>query len=441
MSALGRYFIMKGIPVAGYDRLSTNLTAKLEAEGMKIHYADDPSLIPAEFSDPEKTLVIYTPAIPENHTEFNYFKKNKFKIYKRSAILGEIVKNGKGIAVAGTHGKTTISGMIAHILHESGIGCNAFLGGISLNYNSNYIINPASDLYVVEADEFDRSFLSLNPQIALITAVDADHLDIYGDHENLKNSFSLFASQIKKDGVLIIRKGTGLSKPQGIRILEYSMYEPADYYAYNIKQEKLTYCFSLHTPEGDFHNIRTGILGRINIENSVAAFAVAREAGADVKGIIHAIKTYRGINRRFDMKINTGKLVYIDDYAHHPEELKAIISSVKELFPGKPITGIFQPHLYTRTRDFASGFAKSLSLLDNVILLDIYPAREEPIKGISSELIFRELFNKGKRIMCKKNELTGEVLRLEPEVLLSMGAGDIDQMVEPLTIILEEHFS
>ena len=438
MSALARYFVQKGHSVAGYDRVSTTLTQKLEEEGMMIHYDDKPSLIPVSFTEPSKTLVIYTPAIPADHRELNYFRENHFMVLKRSVVLGEIVKSGRSIAVAGTHGKTTISGMIAHIFHESGYGCNAFLGGISVNYGTNCIINPASDKFVVEADEFDRSFLTLFPEIALITAMDADHLDIYGDTGKLKDSFSRFASQVQKDGVLIIKKGVEIDEPEGKRILSYSMHETADYYASDIEPDNLIYRFNMHTPAGVIYPVTTGILGRINVENSLAAIAVAIEAGVDPELAIRAVKTYKGIRRRFDVVINTPNLIYIDDYAHHPEELRAIISSVKELFPEKRISGVFQPHLYSRTRDFAAGFAVSLSLLDDVILLDIYPAREVPIEGVSSELIFSRLVNKGKRIMCNMSGLEDAVETIHPEVLLTMGAGDIDKMTEILKLNLEK---
>jgi UDP-N-acetylmuramate--alanine ligase len=438
MSALARYFVQKGLSVAGYDRVSTSLTQKLEEEGMMIHYDDQPSLIPVSFAEPSKTLVIYTPAIPADHRELNYFREHHFMVLKRSVVLGEIVKSGRSIAVAGTHGKTTISGMVAHIFHESGFGCNAFLGGISVNYGTNCIINPGSDKFVVEADEFDRSFLTLFPEIALITAMDADHLDIYGDTAKLKDSFSRFASQVQNDGVLIIKKGVEIDEPEGTKILSYSMYETADYYASDIEPENLTYRFKMHTPTGAVYPVTTGILGRINVENSLAALAVVIEAGVDTELAIQAVKTYKGIRRRFDVVINTPNLIYIDDYAHHPEELRAIISSVRELFPGKRISGVFQPHLYSRTRDFAAGFAVSLSLLDDVILLDIYPAREEPLEGVSSELIFSRLMNKGKRIMCSMNGLRDAVESLHPEVLLTMGAGDIDKMTEILKLNLEK---
>ena len=345
MSSVARFFLQKGIHVAGYDRTSTLLTRQLEMEGMIIHYDDDPVLIPEDFKEPEETLVIYTPALPETHSEYNFFRNNGFRLAKRSVVLGEITSAGKCVAVAGTHGKTTISGMIAHILHESGFGCNAFLGGISVKHNSNYIFNPQSDYYVVEADEYDRSFLTLSPKIALITAMDPDHLDVYNNVENMRSAFSRFAYQVDEDGVLILKKGVSLIEPGGKKILRYSMSEPADYYAYNIQREDLTYSFSLGTPLGVFHQVKTGILGKINVENTVAAIAVAFEAGVNPAQAVNLAKTYRGIKRRFEVLIHKKHLVYIDDYAHHPEELRALKSSVREIIKDKRISGVFQPHL------------------------------------------------------------------------------------------------
>lgn len=432
MSALARYFHQNGLVVAGYDRVSTVLTKNLISEGMNIHFEDNVALIPSEFKNRENTLIIYTPAINPDHQELNYFVINNFKVQKRSAILGQIVNEGKSFAVAGTHGKTTISGMIAHVLHESGKGCNAFLGGICKNFNSNYVLNRDSELYVVEADEYDRSFLSLQPDIALISALAPDHLDIYQNMENLKSAFEEFILRIKPGGSLICKKGLELKSPDNIKTFYYSLNEDADYYAFNIERQKMLYSFNIHTPEGDFYNLKTGIFGKINVENSVAAFAVAMEAGLKPDKIISAISTYQGIKRRFDIIINTSEYVYIDDYAHHPDELRAIISSVKEIFPEKKITGIFQPHLFSRTRDFAVEFADSLSLLDDVILLDIYPAREKPIKGVDSGIIIKKLSNKGLRKLYNLNEVIDKLDFFETQVLLTLGAGNIDQLVEPI---------
>ena len=438
MSALARYFNQKGLHVAGYDRVPSSLTNQLMSEGMDIHFEDNTDLIPEKFRQKDNTLVIFTPALNADHSELKYFRDNNFRVEKRSAVLGSITSEGKGVAVAGTHGKTTISGMIAHIFQSSGMGCNAFLGGICKNFDSNYVLNTDSNLFVVEADEYDRSFLTLHPQIALITAIDPDHLDIYGDIEKMKSSFETFVSQVKTSGILILKQGITMKVPPGIRILYYSMSEEADYYAFNIERKHLNYSFSLHTPAGDFHNLKTGIFGRINVENSVAAFAVTMEAGVPPEEINKAITSYEGVKRRFDIVIQSEKLIFIDDYAHHPEELKAFISSVNETFPGRKITGIFQPHLFSRTKDFAAEFAASLSLMDDVLLLDIYPAREKPVEGVSSELIFKQLTNKGQRIMCKMDELTHIVENIVPEVLLCMGAGDIDKAVAPLHKSLEK---
>jgi len=438
MSALARYFNSKGLKVAGYDKVSTSLTSQLISEGIHIHFEDDPNLISPEFKNNENTLVVYTPALNPDHGELKFFRENNFRIEKRSTVLGAIVNEGTGIAVAGTHGKTTISGMIAHILRDSGTGCNAFLGGICKNFNSNFVLNPASDLFVVEADEYDRSFHTLYPHIAVITATDPDHLDIYEDCEKMKASFETFISQVQENGVLIIRKNVDLHISGKIKVLRYFVNEETDYYAYNIKRTGFNYSFSIHTPSGNFHDVRTGVFGKINIENAVAAFAASMEAGIEPGKIIEASASFMGIKRRFDIIIQTENIVFIDDYAHHPEELKAFISSVKDAFPGRRIIGIFQPHLFTRTRDFAEGFAESLSLMEDVILMDIYPAREKPLKGITSDMILQKLTNKGRRILCKLDELPGIIENIEPDVLLNMGAGDIDLAIEPLRKILEK---
>lgn len=432
MSALARYFSSLGMEIAGYDRMSTNLTSQLSSEGMNIHFEDDVDMIPSRFLNKEGTLIIYTPAISSDHKEYNYFIKNNFQVAKRSALLGQIVNRGRSVAVAGTHGKTTISGMIAHILHESGTGCNAFLGGICKNFNSNFLLNKDSDLYVVEADEYDRSFLALEPDIALVSAVEPDHLDIYENIENLKAGYEAFIARVKPGGVVFCKSGTNLNCPDEIRKFHYSMNEKTDYYAFNIQRQEEYYSFNIHTPYGDFHNIRPGIFGKINVENSVVAFAAAMEAGVAPEKIINALSSYKGIKRRFDIIIHTDEFVFIDDYAHHPAELKAFINSVKDVFPEKKITGIFQPHLYSRTRDFVKEFATSLSLLDNVVLLDIYPAREKPIPEVDSGIIFNRLKNKGIKKLCSSSEVIKILDSFEIQVLLTIGAGDIDKLVDPL---------
>ena len=432
MSALARYFKSLGKEVSGYDHTSTNLTDMLISEGIDIHFEDNISLIPKEFKNNLNTLIIYTPAIPVSNSELHFFRENKFELFKRSQVLGEILKEHKSIAIAGTHGKTTISSMIAHIFTESGKSCNAFLGGIAKNFNSNLVINKNPDFFIAEADEFDRSFLTLFPDYAVVSSMDDDHLDVYGDRENLIKSFEKFVSQVKAGGILILKSGLEINIPPHIKVHRYALTGPGDYYAYEVKPEGIFYNFSIHTPLGDFHEIKTGVPGSLNVENFVAAFAIAQQSGINEKLIIDAIRSFRGVLRRFDIKLNDGKTLYIDDYAHHPQELKAFIGSVKESFPDKQITGIFQPHLFSRTRDFSAGFAESLSMMDNVILLEIYPAREAPIPGVSSGLIFDDLKNKGRKIECKKEQLFKVIEELKPEILLSMGAGDIDLMVEPL---------
>lgn len=437
MSALARYFLSEGKAVAGYDRLSTPLSDQLVREGMNIHFSDDISLIPEEYRNRQNTLVVYTPAIPESHSEYLYFRHKGFEIMKRSQVLGRIMENHKSIAVAGTHGKTTISSMIAHIFHSSGTGCKAFLGGIAKNFGSNLVIGKKSDFYIAEADEFDRSFLQLFPDYAVVSAVDDDHMDIYRNRKYLLESFSKFIGQIKPGGTLILKKGVQLDLPEGVKTYLYSLEDPCDYFAFDIKKSGFSYQFSLHTPSADIHGFETSVWGKLNVENAVAAIAVALQAGIDVEAIRLAVKTFRGVIRRFDIRINDGRRLFIDDYAHHPEELKAFIKSVKEMVPGKRITGVFQPHLFSRTKDHADGFAESLSLLDDVILLDIYPAREEPVPGVSSELIFRNLHNPGKKILTSKGFLLKLIEDMRPEVLLFMGAGDIDQLVEPAKKLLE----
>ena len=436
MSALARYFLALGKDVAGYDRTSTSLTDQLIREGINIHFQDDLSLVPEIYKSKGDTLIVYTPAVPVSHTELRYFLEENFSILKRSEILGIIMQNHKGIAVAGTHGKTTISSMIAHIFKHSGIFCNAFLGGIARNYNSNILLDSGSDYFIAEADEFDRSFLTLFPDMAVISAVDDDHLDIYGERKNLLAAFQQFAAQIKKNGVLVVKKNIELVNPDGVRIFTYSLNEKSDYYASNFRKEGLFNRFDINAGKEVFKDIILGVHGVLNIENAVAAFAIAHQAGISTDKIRLALAEYIGVKRRFEIILHTQKVLFIDDYAHHPEELKAFINSVRDAIPEARITGIFQPHLYTRTRDFTEGFSKSLSLLDDVILLDIYPAREEPINGVNSRIIFEKLSNKGEKILCTKTQLLKVIEELNPKVLLSMGAGDIDLLVSPLKELL-----
>jgi len=436
MSALARYFNNIGKLVYGYDKTETGLTQKLVSEGIKIHYDDNIDLIPdAVTQNRAVSLIIYTPAIPKDNKQLNYFIDNGFKIYKRAEILGAITNNYKTVAVAGTHGKTSVSTLTAHILNGSEISCYAFLGGISKNTNSNLVLphsNSTEKIAVVEADEFDRSFLNLNPDIALITSIDADHLDIYENKADLINSFEQFVNNIKQGGILIRKKSITLSVNSSVKQYTYSLDENADYYALNLKMNKDgTYCFDLMTPIGTIVGFKTGMPGKINAENAVAAAAIALLSGISRDIVRLQMQSFKGVKRRFDFQIVTDNFIYIDDYAHHPEELKAFIASVIEMFPYKKITGVFQPHLYTRTRDFADGFALSLDMLDELVLLDIYPAREKPITGVSSKIIYDKV-KLDKKLICSKNELLAYLKKNKPEVLLTMGAGDIDTLVEPI---------
>ena len=441
MSALIRYFLAKGKRVAGYDKTPSELTAELIQEGASIHYEDNTELIPEDCKHPESTLVVYTPAIPETHTELTYFRQSGFTIMKRARVLGEITRYARGLCVAGTHGKTTTSSMAAHLLKQSHVDCNAFLGGILKNYQSNLMLSDQSDLTVIEADEFDRSFHWLNPYMAVITAVDPDHLDIYGTPEAYRESFEHFTSLIRPDGCLILKKGVNLLpqlKP-GVKLYTYSATEEADFYAKNIRIGNGEIFFDFVAPDVCIPNIQLGVPVKVNIENGVAAMALAWLNGVTEEEIKQGMKSFAGPVRRFDFHLKRNDIVLIDDYAHHPAELKASILSVKELYKGKKITGIFQPHLYTRTRDFAADFAASLSLLDELILLDIYPAREEPISGVTSQLIFDQVTIPNKRMVHREDLV--DIVRQEKdsiEVILMLGAGNIDRLVEPVKQIWDE---
>lgn len=441
MSALARYFEAKGKHVAGYDKTPSDLTAALINEGIRIHYMDDVALIPADCKQVDSTLVVYTPAIPETHAELNYFRENGFTLMKRAQVLGEITRSERGLCVAGTHGKTTTSSMLAHLLKQSDVDCNAFLGGILKNYNSNLMLSDKSDLAVIEADEFDRSFHWLNPYMAVITAVDPDHLDIYGTPEAYRESFEHFTSLIRPDGCLVMKKGLQLQPrlPKGAKLYTYSATEEADFFARNIRIGNGDIVFDFVTPTGCIEDVKLGVPVKVNIENGVAAMALAQLNGVTDEEIKRGMASFAGPVRRFDFHLKRNDIVLLDDYAHHPAELKASIQSVKELYPDKKITGIFQPHLYTRTRDFAADFAASLSLLDELILLDIYPAREEPIPGVTSQLIFDQVTLKEKR-MIKKEELLDLVKKeaADFQVVLMLGAGNIDRLVEPVKQILEK---
>lgn len=441
MSALARYFRAKGKQVAGYDKTPSDLTAALIEEGIRIHYTDDITLIPADCKQIDSTLVIYTPAIPETHTELNYFKTNGFTLMKRARVLGEITRTERGLCVAGTHGKTTTSSMLAHLLKQSHVDCNAFLGGVLKNYNSNLMLSDKSDLAVIEADEFDRSFHWLNPYMAVITAVDPDHLDIYGTPAAYRESFEHFTSLIRPDGCLVMKKGLQLQPrlPEGTKLYTYSATEEADFFARNIRIGNGDILFDFVTPDGCIPDVKLGVPVKVNIENGVAAMALAWLNGLTPEEIRRGMETFAGPVRRFDFHLKKDDIVLLDDYAHHPAELKASIQSVKELYPDKKVTGIFQPHLYTRTRDFAADFAASLSLLDELILLDIYPAREEPIPGVTSQIIFDRVTIPNKR-MIRKEELLDLVQKEAAsfEVVLMVGAGNIDRLVEPVKRILEK---
>ena len=413
MSAIARYFKHAGCNVSGYDRTPTKLTAALEAEGIRIHYEERPDLIPTEI---DETLVIYTPAIPAQMKELVMVFEKGYRVVKRSRALGEIASSQKCLAISGTHGKTTTSTLLAHILNHSGEGCNAFLGGISKNYHTNLLLSK-NPVLVAEADEFDRSFLQLFPDIAAITSCDADHLDIYSDHDHVKGAFREFASQVK--GALVVRKGVDVEFETKARIYTYSYDEQADFYASEIKVDECGYFhFTLHYPMGEIEDCTVGIPGWINVENGIAAAAVALLHGTSPQMVKSALATFSGVERRFDIHLNTPKCSYIDDYAHHPKEISAAISSIRNIFPGRRLCAIFQPHLFTRTRDFYREFAESLSALDELILLPIYPARELPIEGISSEMILELVTIPDKKIVSKE-ELMKELESRDIDILIT----------------------
>jgi len=439
MSALARYFLFEGMKVSGYDRISTSITSELEKEGAEIHYRENMDEIRKNFPDTKDILVIYTPAVPDDHSELTYFRQQGFTVCKRAEILGYLTENMSCIAIAGTHGKTTVATLIAHLLKQANIPINAFVGGISKNYNTNALISKDSEWVIVEADEFDRSFLHLYPHTIVITSCDPDHLDIYGNKEELESAFRHFASQVKSGGNLLTKYGMTLEIdiPAGVRSMTYSLNNPeADYYADGIQLINGLYHFNVNTPDGSIANQVSGLPGLINVENAIVGVVIGKLMGIDEKMIKESIASYRGVKRRFDIQIDMEDFIYIDDYAHHPKELDSFILSVREMFPGRSITGVFQPHLYSRTKDFVDGFAASLSALDHLILLDIYPARELPIPGVDSSIIFDKVNLKNKE-MCSKQELLKRLENKDPEILLTMGAGDIDQFVEPIKYLFE----
>lgn len=455
MSALARYFHAMGKHVSGYDKTRTKLTDELISEGIEIHFDDDLSLLSVDLMKPDaKTLIVYTPAIPKDHKGYNYFKDNNYTIKKRAEVLGLITDASFTIAVAGTHGKTTTSSLIAHVLKVANLDPSAFLGGITQNYNTNLLLSKSlstsnlkpvvsgvepsqiSNLTVVEADEYDRSFLTLHPEIAVITSVDADHLDIYGDKKYVEESYDMFAKQVKSK--LVLKKSIVDKIHANAQVLTYSVSDAtADYYAKNIRIENAAYHYDVVTPHTILKDVTLGLPGLHNVENSIAAIAIAGIMNISEADILNALQSFKGVRRRFDYQIKTENLVFIDDYAHHPEELKAAIGSAKEMYPGKKITGIFQPHLYSRTRDFADDFAKSLDMLDECILMEIYPARELPIDGVSSQMLLDKM-KLTKKSICSKDKLVDEVISRQLEVLITLGAGDIDTFVAPLKIELNK---
>ncbi len=432
MAAQERYFLAQGKRVAGYDRTPSDLTRELEQEGVHIDYDENPDLIPDYCRDPQRTLVVYTPAVPDTHQGLTYFRSGGFEVVKRAALLGVITAHSKGLCFAGTHGKTTTSSMAAHILHSSGIGCNAFLGGVLRNYNSNFLLSATSPFSVIEADEFDRSFHHLRPYVAVVTSTDPDHLDIYGTRENYLESFAHFTELIQPGGSLIVHTGLALKPrvPEGVKTYTYSRDE-GDFHAVNIRRGEGTITFDMVTPWETVKDISLGVPVEINIENSLAAMAACRLVEVPLDAMREAVATFQGPKRRFEFWLKEpgqqGR-VMIDDYAHHPDELRASLTSVRALYPGRRLTVIFQPHLYTRTRDFAPGFASALSLADEVILLPIYPAREEPIPGVSSEMILEQVTSTKKCIYSKEN-LIKSIHLSNFDVLLTAGAGDIANLL------------
>lgn len=430
MSALARYFQLKGLTVAGYDRTPSVITDALQHEGIHVVFSDEVSLLDASFHS-DTTLVIYTPAVDALHRQLAFFRSGSYQVLKRSQVLGMITKDSNAVCVAGTHGKTTISTLTAHLFTQSNMGCTAFLGGISKNYNTNFLWNGNSPFVILEADEFDRSFLTLSPGSALVSSVDADHLDIYENRENLLEAFSDFVHRIVDGGILVAKNGLPVNWQinNNVKIYSYALQDKCDFYATHIRLSDKAYLFNLVTPNGTIENLQMGIPGLLNVENAVGACALALLNGVTPDEIRYALPLFTGISRRFDVHINTPELVYIDDYAHHPEEIRATLLSVRALYPEHYLVGIFQPHLFTRTRDFAKEFSTSLSALDELILLDIYPAREFPIQGVTSEIILNGVKNIPAKI-CSKSELVDNLPHKIPLVVITIGAGDIDREVE-----------
>ena len=438
MSAIARYFIRKGVVVAGYDKTPSELTKQLEREGALLHYEENIDEIPHACRDPKQCLVIYTPAIPAEHKELQYFRANGFTVEKRAQVLGTLTRTHKGLCVAGTHGKTSTSTMCAHIMHQGHIDCNAFLGGISKNYSSNYIISAESDYVVIEADEFDRSFHWLRPWMSVITATDPDHLDIYGTKEAYLESFRHYTTLIQPGGALIIHRGLEMHADvqPGVKVYEYSRTE-GDFHAENIRIDNGTITFDFVSPIENVKDVELGQPVPINIDNGIAAMAMAQLAGCTAEELKYGMKTYRGVDRRFDFKINDSRHVLLSDYAHHPKEIYQSAKSIRELYKGRHITAIFQPHLYTRTRDFYRDFADALSQLDEVILTEIYPAREQPIEGVTSQLIYDNLRPGIEKSIIRKDDVLDLVKQRDFDVLVILGAGDLDNYMPQITKIIE----
>ena len=442
MSALIRYFLSQGKIVAGYDRTATPLTQKLIEEGAQIHYEDDVNLIPACCKQESQTLVIYTPAIPDDHKELTFFRAGNFNIQKRAQVLGLITRNSKGLCVAGTHGKTTTSTMAAHLLHQSSVKCTAFLGGISKNYESNLLLSQTSPYTVIEADEFDRSFHHLTPWISVITSTDPDHLDIYGTKEAYLESFRHYTTLIQPGGALILHTNLEM-KPDvqpGVKIYTYSRHE-GDFHAENICIGDGEIIFDFVAPDTRIDNIQLGVPVSVNIDNGIAAMALAHLAGATNEEIAQAMQNFRGVDRRFDFRLKTAQYALLSDYAHHPAEIMQSLRSMRQLYKDRKLTAIFQPHLYTRTRDFYREFAESLSLADEVILTEIYPARELPIEGVSSQLIYDNLKPSVEKTLCRKEEVAALLQRNKTEIVIILGAGDLDNYMPLFERILKEKHS
>ncbi len=437
MSAIARYFKAKGFNVAGYDRTASLLTHELEKEGIAVNYSDEVEVIPSEYKNPDNTFVVFTPAIPKDNVQYNFFVSNNFVMQKRAQVLGDITRRERGLCVAGTHGKTTTSTMIAHILKQSHVDCNAFLGGISKNYTSNLLLSDKSDLVVIEADEFDRSFHHLSPYMAVVTATDADHLDIYGTYDAYVESFNHFTSLVQPGGVLIMKKGIVLNPQlaENVSLYTYSATEKADFYADNIRIGGGKLLFDFIAPTTKICDVDLGVPVLVNVENAVAAMAVALLSGATESELKAGIASFAGIRRRFEIHYKSDKFTLVDDYAHHPKEIEASLKSINALYNDRKIVVVFQPHLFTRTRDFYADFAKALSVATQVVLVEIYPAREKPIDGVSSQIIFDEITSPVKKITTKK-ELIDTLDNIDFQVLLVVGAGDIDTLIPSII----EHF-